>query len=432
MSGGTYRQDNINDINEVRALGGSDLISIGNGIDIGYAGSGNDFFFLSNGSTINFLQPGGKGKDKIFGQGGSDTITHGDDNGRLDGGADDDIIFGGLGSDNILGQGGDDRLRGGLGEIPDAPVITPYAPIYQRTYEQYVAERQTRKDGGDKIFGGKGNDTIYGEGGNDILRGEKDNDVIYGGQDNDRIYGGDDRDTLFGGNNNDRLYGEDGQDILNGEKGNDELDGGDGNDALYGGIGKDTLTGGTGRDQLYGGENGDEFLIGSFTRKSNASKNKVVTYAEGGAGKDVFNVVTRLANSSDIGVATNQGNSFYKGNDDPHILVGGAGNDFFNFNTNKATSSKVYGGAQYSVIEDFEIGKDKITFEEGGPSNFVSRNVGNMTEIYVFGSASVPLGPLTAVLPGIDVDYKQLVVQIKGIRNLQPNDPDIFGYEQRS
>lgn len=87
--------------------------------------------------------------DRIFGNGGNDTITAGGGN---------DTVFGGTGNDSIYGGTGDDVLSG--------------------------------DDGNDTVFGGTGNDRIDGGVGDDVLSGDDGNDTLVGGAGNDTLTGG--------------------------------------------------------------------------------------------------------------------------------------------------------------------------------------------------------------------------------------------------
>jgi hypothetical protein len=95
---------------------------------------------------------------------------------------------------------------------------------------------------------------------------------------------------------------------------NDVIDGLTGDDVLYGLSGNDKLRGGQGNDRLYGGE-GDDYLLG-------------------GEGDDLLNAGT--ANQADR-------------------LNGGLGNDLFVVPTSGT-----------AVIEDFELGRDKLKLGEQG------------------------------------------------------------------
>lgn len=156
--------------------------------------------------------------DTVYGGGGNDIITTGDDADSVEGGEgndtiysgiDDDTVDGGKGDDLIVGGEGNDILEGGQGN----DVI--YGGLETTDVLDIPDETDLRPDNGlDTIYGGAGDDTIYGR---------DDDDVIYGGADNDVIFGGIDNDTMYG------------------DKGNDVFDGGEGEDLAYGGADEDTF-----------------------------------------------------------------------------------------------------------------------------------------------------------------------------------------------
>ena len=139
------------------------------------------------------------------------------------------------------------------------------------------------------------------------IEGTEANDLIYGTQENDLIFGHGGRDVLIGGEGNDILMGGADKDQLYGQQGDDTLYGEAGGDKLEGHDGNDTLFGGTGKDVLKGGA-GDDIL-------------------QGDTGRDV--------------------------------QYGGTGADTFVF-TDASDSTN---GSQADVIQDFEVGIDKIDLQ---------------------------------------------------------------------
>ena len=158
----------------------------------------------------------------------------------------------------------------------------------------------------------------------DSLVGEQGRDMIFGYQGDDTLtaYGG--NDTLYGGAGNDRLYAYLGNNLLLGGKGNDLLVADAGNDTLFGGQGNDLLSGYEGNDFL-SGDSGNDTLFGVF----------VGSFAPGGGEIDT--------------------------------LVGGAGNDYFGLAYISSSSGIIpqsfytlTGNADFALILDFEVGRDKI------------------------------------------------------------------------
>lgn len=135
----------------------------------------------------------GSGNDQLSGGGGRDLINAG----RLDTGANSNVIDAGAGDDRILTSDGTNTVRAGSGK--------------------------------DSFVGGDGRDVVNGEGGPDDL------------------YGGAGRDLLSGGGGRDLLEGGLGADVVKGDAGNDSLKA-----SFHGGCGgPDTFVGGPGSDGLY-------------------------------------------------------------------------------------------------------------------------------------------------------------------------------------
>ncbi|WP_442508220.1 hypothetical protein SH528x_007181 [Novipirellula sp. SH528] len=273
-------------------IGGDDIITAGNALNILLGGSGSDHI------------TGGDLQDVILGDNGKVDFTAFDaDPATLDQVitidptlGDVDTIFGGAGNDIIIGGTAGDEIHGG----DDYDIIFgDHAEIdYRRPVDRNVVSRFiTTADGGgddqidgddgdDFIFGGQANDTINGgEGQDDIIGGHN---VPFGADGDDTIDGGDDADVVLGDNGiitrtllsvglgtwenylapfdsivirevqpfddrdliqgNDTLRGGTGQDILRGQRGDDEIHGGDDDDEIIGGLGSDTIFGDGGQD----------------------------------------------------------------------------------------------------------------------------------------------------------------------------------------
>lgn len=128
----------------------------------------------------------------------------------------------------------------------------------------------------------------------------------------DTLIGNLGKDVIYGTIWNDNLTGTSGADKIYASLGNDKLYGKNGNDNLDAGQGNDWLDGGDGNDSLYGGF-GNDILIG-------------------GSGNDV--------------------------------LVGGDGNDTFTFKRDDTLLRN-----DFDVIKDFQVGIDKIVFNDWGYIN---------------------------------------------------------------
>ena len=163
---------------------------------------------------------GGRGDDKITGNGV---------NNKLVGGHGDDTIYGMGSNDQLLGGNNDDLLVGG--------------------------------GGNDRIVGGKHDDYLSGQSGNDRLAGGPGDDKLNGGGGSDHLAGGNGKDTLLGRSGDDMLFGGNSSDYLNGSKGDDLLKGSQGADRLVGGPGDDTLHGGKHADEfIFSGRSGRDII----------------------------------------------------------------------------------------------------------------------------------------------------------------------------
>ena len=170
--------------------------------------------------------------------------------------------------------------------------------------------------------------------GDSLLSDHNDTYVGLEGAINGAVFGNGGNDRLFGGEFDDIFSGGTGNDLILGNAGNDQLFGGAGNDIIAAGNGHDIVTGGDGNDVLNGGR-GDDLI-------------------DGGLGSDA--------------------------------LFGGAGADSFIITPNSGID----------IIFDFEVGSDRLVFEEGlslGQVNFVQ--AGNNT--FVIAESGAPLVGLVNV-----------------------------------
>jgi Ca2+-binding RTX toxin-like protein len=137
--------------------------------------------------------------------------------------------------------------------------------------------------------------------------GTRRSDKLAGSRDGDEIDGGDRGDVIRAGPGDDLVFGGDGPDRLYGQAGSDSLLVGEGRDRAWGGAGDDFLYGGLGEDRLKGGRGDDELRAS-------------------GLGDD--------------------------------RMWGGAGRDHFRMTAAPSDGSR-------DVIEDFEIGRDRIQISGG-------------------------------------------------------------------
>jgi Ca2+-binding RTX toxin-like protein len=186
------------------------------------------------------------------------TLSGGEGDDSVTGGAGPDVLNGGGGVDTITGRDSTDQLNGGPGDdklLGDSVNVDPAADV---------------------IDGGDGFDTVEGDWGkNSDSRGPI-NITLAGGADDGRPGEGDDlrgvehvvtnyNGTYTGSEGADDIdinqvteastvNGLGGNDRLDLSDANDTVDGGAGDDHIEGGYGNDTITGGPGQDEL----NGDE------------------------------------------------------------------------------------------------------------------------------------------------------------------------------
>jgi Ca2+-binding RTX toxin-like protein len=256
-------------------------------------------------------------------------------------------------------------------------------------------------DGNDSLIGADFRESLVGGNGNDYLDGGVGVDTLEGGFGNDTLVVDDPRDAMreFGVENGiaegiSSLSGRDmvissitldlsdnivdtgkfiedlkasdpaGDINLSGNRLNNSLIGNDYDNKLFGERGNDSLIGSNGNDQLFG-DQGDDWLMGSF--------------------------VTSPKVTSQI-----------------DTLTGGTGSDTFALNAVDGSSTTTlrytgYGNADYALITDFEIGKDKVSYGTGSfgfgslPSEISLADYPGATALYY--TPPLPLSPdLIAVI----------------------------------
>ncbi|MCV3273872.1 calcium-binding protein [Roseobacter sinensis] len=351
--------------NVLHGLDGDDVMWGGLGDDTMHGGSGDD---AMRGEDHDDLMFGDEGNDSLWGSVGDDTIHGGEGDDDISGGAGDDSILGDAGDDELYGHDGADTIRAGEGD--------------------------------DTIRGGSGDDELHGNGGENDIRGGRGFDQItlgsggsaWGEQGDDLIHGSNARDFISGGDHDDDLFGWGGNDEMSGGAGDDHIDGGagfdtasymdasgavsvflsfdggfasggagndqlfsiesvvgsafgdviSGNDALntlLGGSGNDIIAGNGGTDIIYG-QAGDDDLRGGTGGD----------IMFGGDGRDQAN-----GGSGDDDISGGAGNDAIRGGDGLDDLTGGEGSDSFVF---------VGGDTGADTITDFELGIDRIVFDD--------------------------------------------------------------------
>lgn len=247
-----------------------------------YGGDGNDTIYGGDGND--FLN-GDAGDDILYGDAGHDVIYGGAGNDQFFGGTGNDTFVGGDGIDvadysgsvaRVIVNLSSNSAVDGTGSVDSLSGIENVIATDQNDRLEGDGQNNvlTAGAGNDFVFGWGGNDTLNGDAGTDYISGGAGNDTINGGDGDDRnvwvggvrtatggLYGGDGNDTIRGGNGSDAIYGDDGNDALHGDAGNDTIYGGAGDDNIYGGDGSDTIFAGTGDDEIYGGGGADIFMM---------------------------------------------------------------------------------------------------------------------------------------------------------------------------
>ena len=281
-------------------------------------------------------------------------------NNRLIGTLDSDLIRSLGGADRIAARGGNDRVRAGDGD-----------------------DTVKGQDGDDKLNGNEGGDRISGGSGNDRIKGGSGNDTLSGGAGNDRLRGGEGDDRLRGGQGGDLLIGDSGDDTMNGGAGNDTMvwNPGDGDDIMRGGAGIDTA-------KANGGDADEAFTLKQegrralFDRVDPSPFNLDITGTEivevnANEGNDSFQVED-LSNTNVTEVVFNggEGNDTLDANETNVRIVadGGTGNDTL---TGGDADDLLQGGDGNDVIDgdagdDIMLGgdgDDQLIWNPGGGSD---------------------------------------------------------------
>ncbi|WP_159999790.1 hypothetical protein [Roseomonas sp. 18066] len=403
-------------VENLRLVGGSALVGIGNVLDNSITGS----------AAANTLQ-GRDGDDSLYGMDGDDRLEGGEGHDLLDGGAGNDVLVGGL---------GDDRYVVGLGDQIFETAAGGYDTVVSRGSWTLGAHLEALLLVGTSRATGTGNglanlitgtsltDTLRGLGGDDLLQGMAGHDTLEGGSGNDRLEGGAGDDTLDGGMGDDvmlgglgddtyvvskledqtielagegfdrvlagiawtladniealtltgsgalagrgnalanELIGNAGANALYGLDGDDWLEGKGGHDILDGGAGNDSMLGGTGNDTYYVDSAGDEAVegIGQGTDTVIASLDWTLGASlenltlVGGAREGRGNAI----HNHIIGNALDNILSGFAGND---ILEGGGGNDMLIGGSGDDLYIVPAGEGAVTIVEEYNGAFDTI------------------------------------------------------------------------
>jgi Ca2+-binding RTX toxin-like protein/uncharacterized protein YkwD len=397
-------------------------------------------------SNVTAINTGGAGKDiifgfeNIFGGKGADKLTGDGNKNTIDGSAGNDTIEGGAGKDRLFGGIGTDTLSYTLSALGVVVLLTEqgsfdqFGNIIDGTeqtggdatgdliwgFENIIGSGAADELEGDglnnSILGGNGGDTISGLGGKDTLDGGIGKDTVdysylTGNQtltvtlgaytvatgaasktsvsgvagDTDSIAN---FENIIGGNGNDKLTGNGTDNKIEGGNGNDILSGMAGNDVLEGGSGNDVLDGGAGDDTLNGGADSD-----TATYAAAASAVTVNLTAQGapqntgGGGKDTLIDIENVTGSAKNDTITGDTNS--------NVIEGGLGDDTLVGGAGGGTDTLSYASAAASVTVSLGLqgagqntkgaGTDNASgFENliGGKGNDTLTGDGGNNEIY--------------------------------------------------
>lgn len=287
----------------------------------GDGGSGNDELVASDAALAATLT-GGEGDDVLFGGALADVLDGGSGRDLLRGGAGDDVLRGGAGDDVLDGNLGADTIDGGDG-------------VDVLTFEAARAAVRVDLVAGTVTGGGGDGDTFTGI---EVFEGS---DLADAG---DAMIGGAGNDALFGLAGDDRLEGGAGEDFLAGGAGADVLEGGAGADVLSGGAGDDRYhvdhVGDVTDDEMTGPRGGFDTVLASADHAIGAGIEDLTLLGTAlrGTGNDLANRITGTV-----------GDNVLDGGGGADTLVGGLGDDLF-----------VLDHAGDRVVDGFEEGRDEI------------------------------------------------------------------------
>jgi Ca2+-binding RTX toxin-like protein len=360
---------------------GRNLVLGGVGADSVTSGAGDDVVLGDNG-IANFTA-GGVITDVTsthLSSGGIDTITAGEGNNVVVGGAASDTLSAGAGNDVLLGDNGTVTWN------PANGVVTQFASLGTDGGDDAVTGGEGDNvaiggAGADAITTGAGNDTVLGDngralytsagvitlfettdpsaGGSDVITAGTGRNIVGAGHGGDTV-------TTLGGD--DLIIGDNGRftfaggvlaeavttDVDSSTGGDDTLAAGDGNNVVLGGVGNDTITTGA----------GDDVIIGD---------NGVAQY-DGAGALALVEVRDPLLAGNDT-IDAGDGNDVVLGGSGGDTITGGAGNDVLLGDGGTATFA---GGSLTMVVGDSGTG-GADTIYGGGGNDILLGGFGNDT-----------------------------------------------------
>ncbi|MBL1242199.1 MAG: hypothetical protein COB13_010145, partial [OCS116 cluster bacterium] len=369
----------------VGGLGSSDRLYGDGGIDTVDYSASNAAVTVD---LLNNLQSGGHASGDLLYD--IENVTGSNFNDYLYGDAGVNVITGGLGNDYIRTGLGADTVDGGDG----------YDIVqYWRSGVGVTVNMQTGVNtGGDaagdvltnieEIQGSKYDDILTASNTGSTLRGKDGHDILNGGSSIDILAGGDGDDTLVGNEGNDNLAGNNGADNLDGGIGDDTLAGGSGADILIGGVGADNLDGGSEVDTLdYSGSDAGITLslVNASVGIGGHAQGDVINNIENLIGSDFDDDIlgNALANNINAGI----GDDIVEGGAGGDTLNGGAGVDTLSYSTSLSgvgaylINGNAFGGdAAGDIFSNFEnltgsgfndtlLGDNAVNVIDGGAGN---------------------------------------------------------------
>ena len=170
------------------------------------------------------------------------------------------------------------------------------------------------------------------------------------------------RDRAGASSSSKKLVGSRRRDDIDGSDRDDHLYGYDHDDHLYGGRGNDTINGGSGRDTAqFSGRHNRINLNTTRWQNTGDGRDRLISIenVNAGSGNDV--ITGNRASNTLNGEAGNDRLYGGGGND---LLIGGGGKDRV-WGQGGRDTFRVVRGIGYSIIEDFQDGKDRIQLGSG-------------------------------------------------------------------
>lgn len=373
--------NNVN--NQINGGGGDDDLHGQDGDDLLYGDGGDD--------TLN----GTRGNDTLFGGDGDDELTGDLGNDTLAGGNGNDVIWGGFGADYLVGGAGSDRFL--FYQYPETPSSGGFDAIADFTGGEDIIDFSTAEVGQIFVQRLNGSSFVYFDWhpthgyrgvvqavgqvqGSDIL-------TVTPGM------------ILYGQNGvADDVRGGSGADVIVGFSGDDFIAGGGGADALYGGAGADTFAYFSASDSALSAYDGIADFVSGQDRidltgliasgQTNIALaqfggSSFVYYGPAGAAQyeGVIVVSGAVLQATDLILGQTLGLTIY-GTDVSETLTGGTGGDTIlggeggDQIIGGAGADSLFGGSgadvfrltaasdstvsAYDVIQDFEVGADKL------------------------------------------------------------------------